>query len=88
MAGADRVEGTLFGNGERTDDVCLATLALNLFSQGIEPQLDFSDIDDRPGFRPWGLKGWGSDDEGPDRRAVGAFVQPGEAGRRIRDSNS
>jgi 2-isopropylmalate synthase len=46
MAGADRVEGTLFGNGERTGNVCLATLALNLFSQGIDPQLDFSDIDD------------------------------------------
>jgi len=46
MSGADRVEGTLFGNGERTGNVCLATLALNLFSRGIDPQLDFSDIDD------------------------------------------
>ncbi|MFI6210323.1 2-isopropylmalate synthase [Streptomyces sp. NPDC051041] len=45
LAGADRVEGTLFGNGERTGNVCLATLALNLFSHGVEPQLDFSDID-------------------------------------------
>jgi 2-isopropylmalate synthase len=45
MAGADRVEGTLWGNGERTGNVCLATLALNLFSTGIDPQLDFSDID-------------------------------------------
>nr|WP_052287581.1 2-isopropylmalate synthase [Streptomyces sp. 769] len=45
MAGADRIEGTLFGNGERTGNVCLATLALNLFSRGIDPQLDFSDID-------------------------------------------
>ncbi len=45
MAGADRVEGTLFGSGERTGNVCLATLALNLFSHGIDPQLDFSDID-------------------------------------------
>jgi 2-isopropylmalate synthase len=45
MAGADRVEGTLFGNGERTGNVCLATLALNLFSRGVDPQLDFSDID-------------------------------------------
>ncbi|WP_079124168.1 2-isopropylmalate synthase [Streptomyces sp. NBRC 110611] len=45
MAGADRIEGTLFGNGERTGNVCLATLALNLFSQGVDPQLDFSDID-------------------------------------------
>ncbi|GHF14197.1 2-isopropylmalate synthase [Streptomyces morookaense] len=45
MAGADRVEGTLFGNGERTGNVCLATMALNLFSQGVDPQLDFSDID-------------------------------------------
>jgi 2-isopropylmalate synthase len=43
-AGADRVEGTLFGNGERTGNVCLATLALNLFSRGIDPQLDLSDI--------------------------------------------
>jgi 2-isopropylmalate synthase len=45
MAGADRVEGTLFGNGERTGNVDLVTLALNLFSQGIDPRLDFSDID-------------------------------------------
>ena len=45
MAGADRVEGTLFGNGERTGNVCLATLALNLLAVGIDPQLDFSDID-------------------------------------------
>lgn len=44
MAGADRVEGTLFGNGERTGNVDLVTLALNLFSQGVEPGLDFSDI--------------------------------------------
>ncbi|MGR7028193.1 2-isopropylmalate synthase [Geodermatophilus sp. URMC 62] len=46
MAGADRVEGTLFGNGERTGNVCLATLALNLFSHGIDPQLDFTSIDE------------------------------------------
>ncbi|MGW0532082.1 2-isopropylmalate synthase [Streptomyces sp. NPDC003032] len=46
MAGADRIEGTLFGNGERTGNVCLTTLALNLFSQGVDPQLDFSDIDE------------------------------------------
>jgi 2-isopropylmalate synthase len=45
LAGADRVEGTLFGNGERTGNVDLVTLALNLFSQGVDPQLDFSDID-------------------------------------------
>jgi 2-isopropylmalate synthase len=44
MAGADRVEGTLFGNGERTGNVDILTLALNLFSQGIDPGLDFSDI--------------------------------------------
>ena len=44
MAGADRVEGCLFGNGERTGNVCLVTLAMNLYSQGIDPQLDFSDI--------------------------------------------
>jgi 2-isopropylmalate synthase len=43
-AGADRVEGTLFGNGERTGNVCLVTLALNLFSRGIDPQLDIADI--------------------------------------------
>jgi len=45
MAGADRVEGTLFGNGERTGNVDLVTLALNLFSQGVEPGLELSDID-------------------------------------------
>ena len=45
MAGADRVEGTLFGNGERTGNVDLITLALNLFSQGVDPELDLSDID-------------------------------------------
>jgi len=45
MAGADRVEGCLFGNGERTGNVDLVTLALNLFSQGVDPRLDFSDID-------------------------------------------
>ncbi|RFA24661.1 2-isopropylmalate synthase [Alkalilimnicola ehrlichii] len=44
MAGADRIEGTLFGNGERTGNVDLVTLALNLFTQGIDPELDFSDI--------------------------------------------
>ncbi len=44
MAGADRVEGCLFGNGERTGNVDLVTLALNLYTQGIDPQLDFSDI--------------------------------------------
>jgi len=46
MAGADRVEGTLFGNGERTGNVCLVTLAMNLFSQGIDPGLDCSEIND------------------------------------------
>ena len=46
MAGADRVEGTLFGNGERTCNVDVVTLALNLFSQGVESNLDFSDIFD------------------------------------------
>jgi len=44
LAGADRVEGTLFGNGERTGNVDIVTLALNLFSQGVDPKLDFSDI--------------------------------------------
>jgi 2-isopropylmalate synthase len=46
MAGADRVEGCLFGNGERTGNVCLVTLALNLYTQGIHPGLNFSDIDE------------------------------------------
>jgi 2-isopropylmalate synthase len=46
MAGADRVEGCLFGNGERTGNVCLVTLGLNLFSQGVDPRIDFSDIDE------------------------------------------
>jgi 2-isopropylmalate synthase len=46
MAGADRIEGCLFGNGERTGNVCLVTLGMNLFSQGIDPQLDIRDIDD------------------------------------------
>ena len=45
LAGADRVEGTLFGNGERTGNVDIVTVALNLFSQGIDPRLDFSNID-------------------------------------------
>ncbi|UAK26496.1 2-isopropylmalate synthase [Sphingomonas nostoxanthinifaciens] len=45
MAGADRVEGCLFGNGERTGNVDLVTLGLNLYTQGVNPQLDFSDID-------------------------------------------
>lgn len=44
LAGGDRVEGTLFGNGERTGNVDLVTLALNLYTQGIDPKLDFSDI--------------------------------------------
>ena len=45
LAGADRVEGTLFGNGERTGNVDIVTLAMNLFSQGIDPTLDFGDIE-------------------------------------------
>ena len=44
LAGAERVEGTLFGNGERTGNVDIVTLALNLFTQGVDPELDFSDI--------------------------------------------
>ncbi len=44
MAGADRVEGTLFGNGERTGNVDIVTLALNMYTQGVHPNLDFSDI--------------------------------------------
>src|SRR5438876_1140574 len=46
MAGAERVEGTLFGNGERTGNVDIITLALNLFSQGVDPGLVVTDIDD------------------------------------------
>jgi len=46
MAGADRVEGTLFGNGERTGNVDIITLAMNLFSQGIDPKLDISNVND------------------------------------------
>jgi 2-isopropylmalate synthase len=46
LAGADRIEGCLFGNGERTGNVDLVTLGLNLFSQGIDPQIDFGDIDE------------------------------------------
>ena len=46
MAGADRVEGCLFGHGERTGNVCLITLGLNLFSHGVDPKIDFSDIDE------------------------------------------
>ncbi len=46
MAGADRVEGCLFGHGERTGNVCLVTLGMNLFSQGVDPMIDFSDIDE------------------------------------------
>ncbi|PPB49919.1 2-isopropylmalate synthase [Arthrobacter pityocampae] len=45
LAGADRIEGCLFGNGERTGNVDLVTLGMNLFSQGIDPQIDFSDMD-------------------------------------------
>jgi 2-isopropylmalate synthase len=45
MAGADRVEGTLFGNGERTGNVDIVTMALNLFTQGVDPQLDLHDVD-------------------------------------------
>ncbi len=46
MAGADRVEGTLFGNGERTGNVDIVTLALNLYTQGVDPGLDFSNINE------------------------------------------
>ena len=45
MAGADRVEGTLFGNGERTGNVDVVNLAINLFVNGVDPELDISDID-------------------------------------------
>lgn len=46
LAGADRIEGTLFGNGERTGNVCLVTLGLNMFSHGVDPHIDFSNIDE------------------------------------------
>lgn len=46
MAGADRVEGCLFGNGERTGNVDLVTLALNLYTQGVSPELDFSNLEE------------------------------------------
>ena len=46
LAGADRIEGTLFGNGERTGNVCLVTLGINLISHGIDPMIDFSNIDE------------------------------------------
>ncbi|MCI0688941.1 MAG: 2-isopropylmalate synthase [Sporichthyaceae bacterium] len=46
LAGADRIEGTLFGNGERTGNVCLVTLGLNLMSQGMDPEIDFTGIDE------------------------------------------
>ena len=44
LAGADRIEGTLFGNGERTGNVDIITLALNMYSHGVDPGLDFSDL--------------------------------------------
>ena len=46
LAGADRIEGCLFGNGERTGNVCLVTLGLNLFTQGVDPMINFADIDE------------------------------------------
>ena len=46
LAGADRIEGTLFGNGERTGNVDIITLAMNMFSQGVDPELDFSNMSD------------------------------------------
>ena len=46
QAGADRIEGCLFGNGERTGNVCLVTLGMNLFARGVDPQINFSDIDE------------------------------------------
>ncbi|MBM5552840.1 2-isopropylmalate synthase, partial [Klebsiella quasipneumoniae] len=46
LAGAQRVEGCVFGNGERTGNVDIATLALNLHAQGVDPMIDFSDIDE------------------------------------------
>jgi 2-isopropylmalate synthase len=46
LAGADRIEGCLFGNGERTGNVCLVTLGMNLFSQGVDPMISFADIDE------------------------------------------
>ena len=46
LAGADRIEGTLFGNGERTGNVDIITLAMNMYAQGVDPELDFSDMPD------------------------------------------
>ena len=46
LAGADRIEGTLFGNGERTGNVDVVTLAMNMYSHGVDPELDFSDMPD------------------------------------------
>ena len=46
LAGADRIEGTLLGNGERTGNMDIVTMAMNLYSQGIDPQLDFSQMDE------------------------------------------
>ena len=51
MAGGERVEGTLFGNGERTGNVDLVTLALNLLTQGVDPKLDFSQLDEAQAHR-------------------------------------
>lgn len=45
MAGADRIEGTLLGNGERTGNMCIVTMAMNMYSQGVDPKLDFADMD-------------------------------------------
>ncbi|CUB03378.1 2-isopropylmalate synthase [Marinomonas fungiae] len=45
MAGADRIEGTLLGNGERTGNMCVVTMAMNMYSQGIDPELNFADMD-------------------------------------------
>ncbi len=46
MAGADRVEGTLFGNGERTGNVDVINIAMNMYTQGVNPELDFSNINE------------------------------------------
>ena len=86
LAGADRVEGTLFGNGERTGNVDIVTLAMNLFAQGVDPELDVTDID---GLLRKGDSGSGviATAEQRDRNAktrAGAALRPGRTGATLR----
>ena len=102
MAGADRIEGCLFGNGERTGNVCLVTLGMNLFSQGVDPQIDFSDIDQirrtveccnqlpvhraAPVRRRPGLHGVLGLAPGRDQEGLGGAGAPGRRGRAVRST--